>query len=102
MNKSKISNLSAFIAAGVHLFCCGVPFAAATLGVAAPFAGILPHGAKYALLGFAAIATAVSWIFYLKGCRRHKKLLLFSTFMFAAAIFMTFALPHITGGGCQH
>lgn len=90
MKKEKVLNISAVVSAGFHLCVCGLPMLAALVGIASPFAGIIPPALMNALLLVAGVSLAVSWAFYFKGCGCGKKLLLFSTFLFIAALTLHF------------
>ncbi|MCL2737510.1 MAG: hypothetical protein FWE17_01440 [Alphaproteobacteria bacterium] len=100
MDKTKFASLGICATAALHMVCCGVPIAAAVLGIASPFAGLLPHGLRIVLLVFGAFAVGVSWFFYFTGCKCNKKLLIFSTVLFALALALAF-IPHAHGPDCH-
>lgn len=96
MKIDKAVNIGTISTACFHLVCCGLPTMAAIAGIISPVGGIFSPLLMNILLCIAGLATAASWIFYFRGCACHKKLLIISTIVFAAAL-VTHFIPMSTG-----
>jgi len=98
IKKENIINYSSIGLVCFHLCACGLPLAAAILGVASPFAGLVSPDIMNFLLMLAGALLAISWGFYFRGgCGCNKKLLIFSTILFIAALSLHFIAPTATG-----
>ena len=103
MDFKKIVGYSTHGLIWLHVLCCGLPLMAALLGlgVAIPFIDVIPHEIIDGLMVVATLALIYSWVQYFRGCECHKKLLIFSTILFATTMVVHFIVPLIAGESCH-